>query len=174
MPADSEEQFQSTTAIIQRSLKARADAKRSFAERLADQMTVHFGSMIFLIVNTLWFLVWIVINLGLVPGLPVFDPFPFGLLTMIVSLEAIILAIVVLISQNRAARIANVREEIALQVEEISEQEITMLLRLMVKLLEKQGVDLSQDQEVQTMLLPTDTENLTQTLEELENLENNV
>ncbi len=122
--------------------------------------------MPFLVVNCLWFVVWIVVNLGLIPSLPVFDPFPFGLLTMIVSLEAIILAIIVLISQNRAARIADLREEVALQVEEISEHEITKLLELMVKLLQKQGIDISQDEELREMLEPTDTEKLTQVLEE--------
>jgi uncharacterized membrane protein len=152
-------------ALKQHSLKARANAQRSFAARLADQLTIVFGSMTFLLVNAVWFAVWIVINLGWIPGVPAFDPFPFGLLTMIVSLEAIILAIIVLISQNRAARIAELREEVALQVEEISEQEVTKLLELMVQLLEKQGVDVSQDNELRAMLQPTDTEKLTEELE---------
>jgi uncharacterized membrane protein len=159
------DQFQNTIASIRRSLKARANAKRSLVERWADHLTIGFGSMVFLVVNCLWFAVWIVINLGLIPGLPAFDPFPFGLLTMVVSLEAIILAIIVLISQNRAARIADLREEVALQVEEISEQEVTKLLKLMVMLLEKQGVDLSLDQELRAMLQTTDTEKLTEALE---------
>jgi len=160
-----EEQFERSAAAIQQSLKARADAKRSLAARLADRMTAGFGSVLFLAVNAVWFVVWIVANIGLIPGLPAFDPFPFGLLTMIVSLEAIILAIVVLISQNRAARIADLREEVALQVEEISEQEITKLLELMVKLLEKQGIDVSPDEELRAMLRPTDTDSLTERLE---------
>lgn len=154
-----------TIAALKQSLKARANARRSFAARLADRLTVGFGSMLFLLVNCIWFAVWIVVNLGWIPGVPAFDPFPFGLLTMIVSLEAIILAIIVLISQNRAARIAELREEVALQVEEISEREITKLLELMVQLLEKQDVDMSQDSELRTMLQPTDTDKLTEVLE---------
>jgi uncharacterized membrane protein len=165
MPRESKKQYQHTIASIRRSLKAREDEKRSLAEQLADRMTTGFGSMLFLIINCLWFVVWLVVNLDLIPGLPAFDPFPFGLLTMIVSLEAIILAIIVLISQNRAARIADLREEVALQVEEISEQEITKLLRLVVQLMEKQGIDVSQDEELQAMLQPTDTDKLTQVLE---------
>jgi uncharacterized membrane protein len=81
-------------------------------------------------------------------------------------LEAIILAIIVLISQNRAARIADLREEVALQVEEISEQEVTKLLELMVQLLEKHGIDTSQDEELREMLEPTDTEKLAEVLED--------
>jgi uncharacterized membrane protein len=159
------EQFENSIATIRRSLKARANEKSGIAERLADQMTLGFGSMVFLTINCIWFLVWMVINLGWVPAFPPFDPFPFGLLTMIVSLEAIILAIIVLISQNRAARIADLREEVALQVEEISEQEVTKILELLVQLLDSQGIDLAKDKELQTMLQPTDTDTLTEALE---------
>jgi uncharacterized membrane protein len=159
-------QYEDSIADVRSSLKARADAKRSLSARLADRMTAAFGSMPFLVANCVWFAAWMAINLELVPGVPTFDPFPFGLLTMIVSLEAIILAIVVLISQNRAARIADLREEVALQVEEISEQEVTKLLRLMVRLMQKQGIDLSQDQELWKMLEPTDTDKITEILEE--------
>ena len=164
-PVEDKKHYRDTIASMQRSVKSRANAKRGLAARLADQMTSGFGSMPFLVVNCLWFGAWIVINLGLVPGLPALDPFPFGLLTMIVSLEAIILAIVVLISQNRAARIADLREEVALQIEEIGERETTKLLALVARLLEKQGVDLSQDQELSAMLLPTDSEQIAQELE---------
>jgi uncharacterized membrane protein len=160
-----QEQFEVSIATVRRTLKARANEKSSFAARLADKLTLGFGSMIFLTVNCIWFVVWMVFNLGLIPGLPIFDPFPFGLLTMIVSLEAIILAIIVLISQNRAARIADLREEVALQVEEISEQEVTKILELMVQLLDKQGIDLSKDKELQSMLHPIDTDRLTEVLE---------
>jgi uncharacterized membrane protein len=158
-------QFQTRIASIRKSLKARDNAKSGFAERMADKMTLGFGSMPFLLINCAWFLIWMVINLGFIPGVPAFDPFPFGLLTMIVSLEAIILAIIVLISQNRAARLADLREEVALQVEEISEQEVTKILSLMVPLLQKQGISLSHDAELQAMLKPTDTELLTEELE---------
>src|SRR5215212_10097523 len=137
MPTDGSEQYEDTIASIRSSIKARANQQRGWTARVADQLTTTFGGMPFLVVNCIWFAAWIAINLGLIPALPVFDPYPFGLLTMIVSLEAIILAIIVLISQNRAARIAELREEVALQVEEISEQEISKLLELMVALLQK-------------------------------------
>ena len=101
LPRQGKEKYQRTADAIQQSVKARANVKRTLSERLADEMTAGFGSMPFLIANCVWFVVWIAANTGLVHGLPEFDPFPFGLLTMIVSLEAIILAIVVLISQNQ-------------------------------------------------------------------------
>ena len=77
---------------------------------------------------------------------------------LLFSLEAIILAIIVLISQNRADRIADLREEVALQVEEISELEITKVLKLLVVLMEKQGIDLAGDEELRAMLQTVDTE----------------
>ena len=76
----------------------RARRQQSTALRLADQITEFAGSMRFVGLHVVWFAVWIGLNLF---G-PKFDPFPFGLLTMIVSLEAIFLSTFVMISQNRA------------------------------------------------------------------------
>ncbi len=148
-----------------RSIKGKADDKRTFAERVADKLTAGFGSMAFLVLNVIWFVVWIVINVGLIPGVEPFDPFPFGFLTMVVSLEAIALAIIVLISQNRAAKIADLREEVDLQVNILTEKEITKLLQVVAQLAEKQGLDLSRDRELQTMLRPSDTEKLEKDIE---------
>ena len=78
-----------------------ADAARrrqSIVLRLADSITAFAGSMRFVALHVIWFATWVTINLV---G-PAFDPFPFGLLTMIVSLEAIFLSTFILISQNRA------------------------------------------------------------------------
>ena len=96
------------------SLKKKINLRRKPAEKIADFMTNAFGTVLFLVINAAWFILWIGVNVGLIPGLPVFDPFPFGLLTMIVSLEAIFLSVIVLISQNRQAQIAELREEIEL------------------------------------------------------------
>ncbi len=148
-----------------RSVKGKADEKRSPLERIADTLTAVFGSMPFLLLNVVWFVVWIVINVGLIPGVEPFDPFPFGFLTMVVSLEAIALAIIVLISQNRAAKIADLREEVDLQVNILTEKEITKLLQVVAQLAEKQGLDLSRDRELQTMLRPSDTEKLEKDIE---------
>jgi uncharacterized membrane protein len=139
---------------IIKSLKAQADLRRSPAERFADWLTDFFGTVGFLAMNAVWFVVWIVINFGLVPGIVPFDPFPFGLLTMVVSLEAIFLAIIVLISQNRAARIADLREEIDLQINTIAEEEVTKIIQLQLKLLEKNGVILEEDPDLERMLRP--------------------
>ncbi len=149
-----------------KSVKGRADEKRKLSERIADALTLGFGSMAFLVLNVVWFIVWIVINVGLIPGIEPFDPFPFGFLTMVVSLEAIALAIIVLMSQNRAAKIADLREEVDLQVDMMAEQELTKLLQLVTMLAEKQGIDLRHDEELQEMVQPSDHSQIEQALEQ--------
>ena len=85
---------------------------RTEQNRLTDAITNFAGSMSFVYVHTVWFGVWVAINLGLVGASFAFDKFPFGLLTMIVSLEAIFLATFVMISQNRQAARADVRSQV--------------------------------------------------------------
>ncbi|MEK7071623.1 MAG: DUF1003 domain-containing protein [Patescibacteria group bacterium] len=150
---------------IFRSIKAKADAKRTTVERMADWMTSHFGSITFLLLNVFVFLVWILINTNQIKGITAFDPFPFGLLTTIVSLEAIFLAIFVLISQNRNSKVDDLREETHLQVNLIAEKEITKLMKMLAILLERQGVDLSQDPELKKLLKPISEEEIEKRLE---------
>lgn len=122
--------------------------KRTTGEKLADAFTNSFGTFTFLYLNAALFLFWLLANQHVIPGIPVFDPYPFGMLTMIVSLEAIFLSIIVLMSQSRAAKVADLREEIDLQVNIEIEKEVTQILRmlagiekkLMVK--ERDGVNL--------------------------------
>jgi CRP/FNR family cyclic AMP-dependent transcriptional regulator len=94
--------------------------------RIADWIAWFSGSMPFLILNGGWFVIWIAIN-TLPLGLPAFDPYPFGLLTMIVSLEAIFLSCFVLISQNRQAQKDKVRADIEYEVNIKAELEIAHL-----------------------------------------------
>jgi len=131
--------------------------QRTFAERLADAITYIFGDLKFAVLNFVWFFGWIIWNMDWVPGLKPFDPFPFGLLTMIVSLEAIFLSIFVLISQNRSAKIDKLRSEIDLQINLTAEQEITKVLSMLKILLEKNGVDFSHDEDLPRMLKQIDT-----------------
>jgi uncharacterized membrane protein len=93
--------------------------------RIADWIAWFSGSMQFLILNGAWFIIWI--SLNTIPGLLTFDPFPFGLLTMIVSLEAIFLSCFVLISQNRQAQKDKVRADIEYDVNIKAELEIAHL-----------------------------------------------
>jgi uncharacterized membrane protein len=120
------------------------DARRSTFERLADWLTTSFGTVTFFLLNAAAFVLWIVFN--------TIDPFPYNFLTMSVSLEAIFLSIIVLISQNRAGKVSELREEIELYINTVAESEVTKLLHLMTLSLEKQGVDVSGDKELSRML----------------------
>lgn len=131
-----------------KSFKAKMNQRRSPADKFADLLTRVFGTVTILTLNMLFFTAWVLINLNLVPGVAVFDPFPFGLLTMIVSLEAIFLAIVVLISQNRGARIQELREEIDLQINVRAEEEITKILVLLDKIHDHLGLPSEHDEEL--------------------------
>jgi uncharacterized membrane protein len=135
-----------------RSFKAKADAKRNPAEKFADLLTAKLGSITFLALNALWFTTWILWNTGKLPGLEPFDPYPFGFLTMVVSLEAIALAIIVLISQNREARVNELRDEVDLQINMVTEEELTKLIKLVVTMLETQGVKPTDDPELKRLL----------------------
>lgn len=150
---------------IFRSIKAKAYAKRTIVERIADWMTSRFGSLSFLVLNILVFVFWVLINTNNIKGITPFDPFPFNLLTTAVSLEAIVLAIFVLISQNRDIKVADLRDETHLQLNIISEREITKVMKMMVLLLEKHGIDLSQDPELQKMIRPVSEEEIQKRLE---------
>jgi uncharacterized membrane protein len=141
-------------------IKAKADEKRSFTEIVIDRATTLLGSHIFLFANLLLFITWIVINTGFLPGVKPFDKFPFSLLTTAVSLEAIILAILVLTSQNRAARIADLREEVQLQVNVLTEEENTRMMGMLVLLLQKNGIPIPEDKRLQEMLNDTDVEKI--------------
>ena len=104
---------------------------RSRAEQLSDWITATAASGPVLAVHVVWFTLWIAANCGLLPGVAPFDPFPFPFLTMMVSLEAIFLALFVLASQNRLARLSDKRAHLDLQIDLLAEREMTAVLQLL-------------------------------------------
>jgi uncharacterized membrane protein len=111
----------------------RTIGSQSVQERLADLVTKFSGSMAFVYLHVIWFSVWILINTGIlrVSGFEVFDPFPFSLLTLIVSLEAIVLSSLVLISQNQLSKVADRRAELDLQINLLAEQRTAKILEML-------------------------------------------
>ena len=104
---------------------------RSRVEYLSDQITRIIAGGPALLFHVVWFGFWILANLELLPGVPAFDPFPFQLLTMTVSLEAIFLSLFVLASQNRMTHEADKRANLDLQINLLAEREMTAVLRLL-------------------------------------------
>jgi uncharacterized membrane protein len=138
-----------------RAIKAQHASNRSAMEVLADRMIGFASSTPFLLVHALLFVAWILWN---VPGsgLPRFDPYPYGMLTTIVSLEAIFLSIFVLMTQSRESRIGELREELTLQVNLRMEEEITKTLHLVAGLYARLGLKMADDPELRAMLEPLD------------------
>jgi uncharacterized membrane protein len=140
-------------------IKAQHAAYRSPLERLVDRLNSIAGSTPFLMVHVLWFGLWILWNTGAL-GLRKFDPYPFGFLTMVVSLEAIFLSIFVLMAQQRESAIAELREELSLQVNLRVEQEVTKTLQLVAGLYTRMGHRVSDDPELHHMLQPLDVKGI--------------
>ena len=150
---------------IIKSFKAESLKNRSFAVKMADALTTKFGTLGFLIINIALFVAWVLINNGRIPGVAPFDPYPYVLLITTVSLEAIVLAIVVLISQNREGYINTMRDELQLHVNLLTEKEITKVLVLLRELLKKNNIKIS-DAELDEMLIDIDTSHIERKLKE--------
>ena len=153
------------TRQIIRSFEAQALRKRGLSTKVADALTSFFGSAGFLLVNLAIFIVWVMTNTGRIPGIPIFDPYPYVLLITFVSLEAIVLTVIVLMSQNRQSQIGTLRDKLQLQVELITEKEISKVLQLLKKVLEKNDIKLSDD-ELSEMIEVIDRSYIEKKLEE--------
>ncbi|HEV2881710.1 MAG TPA: DUF1003 domain-containing protein [Pyrinomonadaceae bacterium] len=129
----------SQNEIIRKNIAAISEMQRKDVdarkpqERISDSITRFSGSTAFVFIHVVWFGLWILLNVNLIhlPHVSEFDPFPFGLLTMIVSLEAIFLSTFVLISQNRMSALSEKRAELDLQVNMLAEQKAAKTLELL-------------------------------------------
>ena len=139
--------------------------RRSRMERLGDALVPLLGNWGFALLHLVWFAVWICINVGLVQGVPIFDPYPFNFLTMTVSLEAILVTIAVLNSQNRMSRQSDRRAHLDLQINLLAEQESTATLRLLQRIAERLEVPLG-DPPPAELAEQTNVEDLVEKLEE--------
>ena len=111
---------------VSRNVNEEVEEKLTPLQRVADWIAWFSGSMPFLMMNGIWFIAWIIVNTMNV-GIPRFDPYPFGLLTMIVSLEAIFLSCFVLVSQNRQAEKDHVRSDVEYEINVKAELEVAHL-----------------------------------------------
>src|ERR1700719_3980347 len=141
--------------------------RRTAAERISEAIARFIGSVAFLSMQILLVLVWSAITLNLIPGVKPFDPFPFGILALVISSESVVLTIFVLISQNRMTRQAERRSHLDLQVSMLAEQELTTMLEMQQKICQHMGVDVaSSRQELQGFANATDVHKLASELED--------
>jgi len=156
--------------IIQ--LRQKAADERSLQDRIADAITFFSGHMLFVYVHIVWFGVWILLNDGRL-GLPAFDPFPYGLLTMVVSLEAIFLSTFVLISQNRLSEESERRADLALHIDLLTEHELTRVLQMLEAIQDKMGIVNDEDSELADLEMETKPEDVLAEIERLQQCSRN-
>lgn len=146
-------------------LERTAYRSRSLVDRLATAITRKAGTGTAIMLHMVWFCMWVVVNTRVFEGLEPFDPFPFVLLTTIVSLEAIFLTLFVLISQNRMSQEADKRAELDLQVNVLAERETTMILRNLRDIAAHLGVKSAASRELVELLKETKLDELAGKLE---------
>jgi uncharacterized membrane protein len=151
--------------IIQ--LRLQAARARSVQDRIADAITAFSGHMAFVYMHIAWFAVWILLNTGRI-GVRPFDPFPYGLLTMVVSLEAIFLATFVLISQNRLSEEAEHRADLALHIGLLTEHELTRVLQMLDAIQDKMAIENHENSELADLEMETKPEDVLAEIERLQ------
>ena len=160
----------SMARVVERNIRALLEQRqeqqgsRSRQERIADVVTRFTGSMRFVYIHLAVFGIWIVINLGWLPGVPRFDP-SFVVLAMVASVEAIFLSTFVLISQNRMSALADKRADLDLQVSLLAEHEITRLITLVTAIAERMGIDQAHDPELSELSRDVRPEKVMETME---------
>ena len=141
---------------------------QSPSERIGEAITRAAATTWVLVLHVVWYGLWIPVNSGLVPGVTPFDPFPFPLLTTAVSLEAIFLTLFVLASQNRMARHSDKRAELDLQINLLSEREMTAVLVLLQDIAKHLNVKPSEmPDQVSDLAKKTDINRLADKVDEL-------
>jgi uncharacterized membrane protein len=145
--------------------RAGEDRTKRRSERIADGVTRLTGSMRFVYIHLALFGSWIFINLGIIPGLPRFDP-SFVILAMTASVEAIFLSTFVLISQNRMAELADKRADLDLQISLLSEHEISRMLSLVQQVAERMGIEEAGDPELDELARDVHPEMVLDNIEE--------
>ncbi len=144
--------------------KGKVEFSQTWLDKFSDSMTQSFGTTIFFLLNLIIFLIWFFIN-SKYSGVPAFDPYPYELLTMSVSLEAIFLSIIVLMSQNRENRIAEERAELDFEINVRAEQEVTKIITMIQELGAHQGLTFKDDEDMKWMKIKTDVAQLKNDLE---------
>jgi uncharacterized membrane protein len=160
-----------TNPVVQRNVddilaaRRQIEEQQSRSQRFAGSITRAAGSVWFAYFHVLWFAAWIALNSRW--GGQSFDPFPCVLLTTIVSLEAIFLTLMVLVSQNREAQLEEQRADLDLQIDLLAEHEITRLLSVVNAIARKVGV-IVEEQEMKELEKDVRPRDLIDNLEETE------
>jgi uncharacterized membrane protein len=148
-------------------LEEQARQERTTADHISDVIASFVGSIPFVAMHVLWFGIWVTINTGVLGSSWKFDPYPFALLCMLVSLEGVLLSTFVLIKQNRMSQRTDYRNHLDLQVNLLAEKEVTKILQLQQIICRHLGIrEAEQDAEVVELSSVTAVDNLAHELDE--------
>jgi uncharacterized membrane protein len=141
-------------AIVE--VERQAHRESSLGERIGQAISDLVGTMVFVTVQSLAMVAWIAWN-GLAPQAMRFDPYPYGLMTFIVSLEGVLIATFVLIAQNRMSRQSDQRDHLNLQISLLAEQEMTLMLKLLRRVCDKLEIPAESEEEERAEKLSEET-----------------
>ncbi|MFL6351842.1 MAG: DUF1003 domain-containing protein [Bryobacteraceae bacterium] len=148
-------------------LEEQSRQERTTADHISDVIASFVGSIPFVIMHVLWFGIWVIINTGVLGSSWKFDPYPFALLCMLVSLEGVLLSTFVLIKQNRMSQRADHRNHLDLQVNLLAEKEVTKILQLQQLICRNLGIaEAERDAEVIELSNVTAVDNLAHELDQ--------
>ena len=114
---------------------------RGVTDRIADAIGSFAGTVTFVALHLAWFVVWAAVNTGLLPVIAAFDPYPFQLLCMIVSMEGVLLSTFVLIKQNRMGQRGDRRNHLDLQINLLTEKEVTKVIQMLEAISAHLGIE---------------------------------
>ena len=135
------------THIVQDNIRAiiamqeKQDNERTWSDRVGDAIGTFAGTVTFVLLHLALFGLWAAANAGLVPGVPAWDPYPFSLLCMIVSMEGVLLSTFVLIKQNRMGVRSDRRNHLGLQVNLLTEKEVTKVIQMLERISVQLGIE---------------------------------
>lgn len=139
-PDDDQHWFRTNQFLhfVTKNLNSEFENIESFSIHIADIIAELSGNIWFVLLHVIWFSLWIHINNGNPTfGIDPFDPYPYGLLTMVVSLEAIFLSMFILISQNRSSHKSELRAELDYQVNLKTEKDVSEVLSILREIREE-------------------------------------
>jgi uncharacterized membrane protein len=153
--------------MVEANVRNVVDVERAFEERrtrtqrVSDAIAGFSGTIFFVVIHVVIFTAWFVVNTHKFPGIPKFDPYPFILLNMAVSVEAVLLSTFVLMKQNGMQNKSDHRNHLNLQIDLLAEKEVTKILQLMRLVCIKLEIDEAvQDEELDDMLRATSIDHM--------------
>ncbi len=148
-------------------LDRHSEAQRTLSERVSDVIAGFSGSMAFVALHVVWFAVWFLVNTRVLPWVKPFDPYPFILLAMIVSVEGVLLSTFVLMKQNRMTKKSDARDHLNLQIDLLAEEEITKSLQLLRAIAKQLKIpDQNGDSELEEMTTTTSVDLVAQQIKQ--------